>query len=287
MMDGCQTETNVATHDERRRTRVVAVGNQKVGAGKTTVAVHLARGLAELGRKVLIIDCDTNYGATRNFQINPEVYAGTYELILGAEHIEDIILSNDPGFELWLPENLFLIPARKRLENAEIALRERERTAETTYALVEPVETLRGKFDYVFLDTGSNTTLPTIAAYKAADWLLLTAIPEIFAVDGLRDAIRDFQAIKRRGGKLLLLGVVLSCVDRRPRLARELIEYVHDAIRDEHGEPGKFCSEISRSAVVSTAQKRGRTIFETEPQHKVTEEYRALAREFEARIARF
>jgi chromosome partitioning protein len=228
-----------------------------------------------------------NYGATRSFRINPEVYAGTYEVILGSEHIEEIILSNDPEYELWLPENLFLIPARKKLENAEIALRERERTAETTHALVEPVEKLRGKFDYVFLDTGPNTTLPTIAAYKAADLLLLTALPETFAVDGLRDALRDFKAIKRRGGKLTLLGLVLSCVDRRPRLARELLVYVDDAIRDEHGEPGRFRSEISRSTIVSTAQKQGKTIFETEPEHKVTDEYRALAREFEARIARF
>lgn len=265
---------------------MIAVGNQKSGVGKTTLAVHLARGLAELGRKVLIIDCDTNHGATRYFQINPEVYAGTYEVILGAEQIEDIVLSNDPDFDLWLPENVSLVPARKKLENAENALRERERTSETTHALVEPIEALRGRFDYVFLDTGPNTTLPTIAAYKAADWLLLSAIPETFAVDGLRGAIRDIQAIKRRGGKLMLLGVILSCVDRRPRLARELLEYVHDTIRDEYGGPGKFCTGISRSAVVSTAQKRGRTTFETEPRHEVTDEYRALAREFEARIMR-
>jgi chromosome partitioning protein len=227
-----------------------------------------------------------NYGATRSFRIQPEVYAGTYEVILGSEQIEEIILSSDPDYELWLPANVFLIPARKKLENVEIALRERERTAETTHTLVEPVKHLRGKFDYVFLDTGPNTTLPTIAAYKAADYLLLTALPETFAVDGLRDALRDFNAIKRRGGQLTLLGVVLSCVDRRPRLARELLDYVDDAIRDEHGEPGKFRSEISRSTIVPKAQKQGKTTFETGPHHKVTNEYRALTSEFETRVAR-
>ena len=60
--------------------RIVGVGNQKGGVGKTTNTVHIARALVELGRKVLIIDLDMNHGATRHFGVEPEAFLGSFEM---------------------------------------------------------------------------------------------------------------------------------------------------------------------------------------------------------------
>ena len=67
----------------KKATRVVAVGNQKGGVGKTTNTVHVARALVELGHKVLIIDLDMNHGATRHFGVEPDVFLGSYEMLAG------------------------------------------------------------------------------------------------------------------------------------------------------------------------------------------------------------
>ena len=86
-------------------------------------------------------------------------------------------------------------------------------------------------------------------------------------------------------GKLTLIGVVLSNVDGRlTRLARELLNYVDETFAQTPPWMRKYDATISRTTIIPTAQKEGRTIFQTEPHHKVTEQFRALAREFEGRM---
>ena len=67
----------------KRPTRVIAVGNQKGGVGKTATAIHLAAALGERGRTSLIWDLDSNTGLTNAFQIPEAIYEGSYEVLLG------------------------------------------------------------------------------------------------------------------------------------------------------------------------------------------------------------
>ncbi len=273
---------------ETRNTRIIAVGNQKGGVGKTTNAVQLARALAERGRKCLIFDLDMNHGATNHFGIDANIYAGSYEILLGDETPETVVLTRDPEEEIELPENVDLIPASRKLENIAAALSEKNKMLDPHRILLEPLRAVRGVYDYVFLDTAPNATPPTIAAYKSAEWFLLSAMPETFAIQGLDAAIQDIDAARKHGNpNLRMLGVVLCRVDRRTRLSKQLVDYVEQAFIDVNGMNRKFAATISHSTVISTAQKLGKTIFETEPDHKVTMEYRALAREFEERLAEF
>src|SRR5215475_2679944 len=102
----------MAEREGERRARVIAIGNQKGGVGKTTNTVHIARALAELGRKVLIIDLDMNHGATRHFGVEPEAFLGSFELMVGDEEPRNLVLTHDDEEEgVHLPENLDLIPA--------------------------------------------------------------------------------------------------------------------------------------------------------------------------------
>lgn len=268
-------------------TTVIAVGNQKGGVAKTTNAVHLAAALGELGRRCLIIDLDMNQGATRHFGIPSEAFLGTYEMLIGEEQAEDVIISNDDeGVEL--PRNVHLISARRNLEKVEQALLQANKFVITQDVLIEPLKTLEGKYDYVFLDTAPNATIPTIAAYKAAKWFILSALPDPFAISGLTDALQDIHAAQRHGNpSLRILGVVLSGIDgRKTRLATNLIEYVEQKFSVPGGPSAKFRTTVSRSTVVPEAQKLGRTVFQTDPTHKVAQQYRDLAREIEERTGR-
>lgn len=270
-------------------TRVIAVGNQKGGVGKTTNTVHIARALAETGSKVLIIDLDMNHGATRHFGIEPEAFLGSFEMLLGEEPAENLVLNESDNEEgLSIPKNLDLIPAARKLEGIDQAVMSKSKFMTPGEVLKRPLDSLRGKYDYIFLDTAPNATLPTLAAYMTADYFILSAMPDPFAIAGLNDAMRDIMDARSRGNtKLVLLGVVISGVDKRTSLANSLSEFVEKSFRaGENAESIKFKTSIGRSTVIPQTQKVGKTLFETHSSHKVTDEYRALAREIEERLAR-
>jgi chromosome partitioning protein len=272
----------------RRRTHVVAVGNQKGGVGKTTNTVHLATALGELGRKCLIMDLDMNHGATRHFGVTPEGFMGSFEVLIGAEEnpLTVIVTEEDREDGVVLPPNVHLICGRRSLEAVDQVLAEKNKFLAKQDILLEPLKKLRGEYDYIFLDTAPNATTPTIAAYKAADLFILSALPDPFAIAGLSDALTDIRAAQEHGNPdLKLLGVILSAVDKRTRLANQLTNYIESLFAPGGGVSLKFRTEISRSTVIPEAQKAGRTVFDTNPAHKVAEQYRALAREVEVRVA--
>lgn len=278
----------MADSSRQRQTLVVAVGNQKGGVGKTTNTVHLATALGELGRKCLIMDLDMNHGATRHFGISPEGFVGSFEVLIGAEeNPAAVILSEaDRDEGVVLPKNVHVIVGRRMLEAVDQVLAEKNKFLAKQDILLEPLRKLRGEYDYIFLDTAPNATTPTIAAYKAADLFILSALPDPFAIAGLNDALADIQAAQQHGNpKLMLLGVVLSAVDKRTRLAQQLTNYIESLFAPDGSESLKFRTEISRSTAIPEAQKAGRTVFDTDPAHKVAEQYRELAREVEARVS--
>jgi chromosome partitioning protein len=136
-------------------------------------------------------------------------------------------------------------------------------------------------YDYIILDTAPNATPPTVAAYKAADYFVLTAQPEPWAVEGLNEAMRDIKAVQGRGNeKLQLLGVIVASVDKRTRLAIALTEYVERVFGAT-----KFQTTISRSTIVPDSQRARKTLFQSAPLHLITDQYRQLAQEIETRIA--
>jgi chromosome partitioning protein len=265
-------------------TQVLAVGNQKGGVGKTTTTVHLAAALGERGRRCLVIDLDMNQGATRHLGIPSESFMGTFEVLTGEEAPEAVIVTPDDG--VTLPENVHLLPARRNLEKIDKALLAQNKFRITQDVLIEPLARLNGRYDYIFLDTAPNATTPTIAAYKAAHWFILAAMPDPLAIAGLNDALVDLQSAQQNGNpNLRLLGVVLSGVEgRRTRLASSLSDYVEAQFAPGGGRSAKFQATINRSTVIPEAQKDGLTLFQTAPRHKICDQYRALAAEVEARI---
>jgi chromosome partitioning protein len=266
------------------RTHVVAFGNQKGGVGKTTNTVHVAAALGEMGRQVLIIDLDMNAGATKHFGVPGEGFLGSFEVLTGAEQPLDVVL-RDGEEDVRLPRNVDLISSCRKLEQIDQVLLSKNKFAPLQDILLGPIRSLRGQYDYIFLDTAPNATSPTIAAYKAADWFVLTAMPEPFAIAGLNEALTDIRDAQQHGNpNLRLLGLILCAVDRRTKLANDLKAYCHDAFSPDGRTSAKFDTTISRSTVVGQTQEARKTLFQTHAKHEVTEQYRALAREFEVRV---
>src|ERR1700687_769163 len=104
-----------------RPTRVIAVGNQKGGVGKTTNSVHVATALGEMGRRCLLWDLDeVNYGTTRHLGIPGDAFVGSLEVLTGEEHPESVIIDEQTGVEL--PVNVHVIPSRRKPQQIEKVL---------------------------------------------------------------------------------------------------------------------------------------------------------------------
>jgi chromosome partitioning protein len=270
---------------EQHNAVVIAVGNQKGGVGKTTNTVHIARSLVELGKKTLIIDLDMNHGATRHLGIEPEAFFGAFDMLVGDEPAENLAITHEEE-EANVPEGLAIIPASRKLEGIDQAIASKSKFVTPRDVLAGPLSSLRKMYDYIFLDTAPNATLPTLAAYMVADYFILSAMPDPFAIAGLNDAMRDIMDARERGNhQLSILGVIVSGVDKRTSLANTLSDFVERSFRaSPEGESIKFKTSIGRSTVIPLCQKAGKTLFETHGAHKVTDEYRALAREIEDRL---
>lgn len=279
------------TEEPHRAGRVVAFGNQKGGVTKTSTVVNLAAALSEMGLRVLVWDLDVNCGCTRLFGVPAGVNVyGTFEVMTGDEQARDVIVRPGELEEISLPANVDLIPAHTKLEGIEAALASKHGPFEVSHnALREPLASIKSMYDFVFLDTSPSMTPPTKAAYMAAEYFVLTAVPERLAIEGLVNAIRYIQHAHSGGNESLrLMGVVMNQVPgRATRLSQALLGEVdkHFGGGDEYRRP--FETHISASTIVPSVQQGGQTLFDAAPEHKVTEQYRALAREFVERFERF
>ena len=275
------------------RTVVIGVGMQKGGVAKTTNAAHLAVALGEVGRRVLLWDVDENHGATKLFRIPPDAFAGftTMDVLSGTTPVADAILAwDDDELDIELPENVDFIPCSRALTALHTALSSTDQFFNPNDVLSPYIAQLRalGRYDYILIDTGPHASATTRSAYIVADHFILSVVPEKLAIDSLPDALNDIANARKpgRNPNLHLLGLILSRMDRRRTLAKRYEEAIAKmkGLQQANGDPVKFKATIGTASAIDTAAHLGKTLLQTDPNHRVSEQFRELAREVEERI---
>lgn len=265
-----------------RRAVVIAFGLQKGGANKTSVATNVADGLARLGARVLVIDVDSNYGATNALLGGEDAQRpGAFELMLGRGKPEAVIVKSD---EAVLPTGVDFVPADRRLEKLAREL-EKRRIPEHR-ALDKAVAALRSSYDYILLDTGPSASPGTKAAYCVADWFVIVAqaqpLCEVPIMNTLSD-LREAQHGPNPG--LKLAGIVLSNVNERTVVQREFLRPIRERFKSEDEAEPKF-AVISAGTCVPRSQGARQTVLQFAPRSKVAAQYRDLARRLHRQIQR-
>jgi chromosome partitioning protein len=221
--------------------RVYALANQKGGVGKTTTAINLAACLAEAGERALVVDLDPQANATSGLG---ERANGTssYDLLDGA-----------PLAELTRPTrfaNLELVPSRRELAGAVVELARRE---DGDRYLANALASGTEAYSYVFLDCPPSLGPLTVNALAAADRVLVPVQAEYFALEGLSEILRSIELVRTRlNPRLELGGVLLTMVDRRTRLAAEVVAEVRRHLGEQ-----VFRTAVPRAVRVAEAPSHG------------------------------
>ena len=207
-------------------TKIISVVNQKGGVGKTTTAINLAAGLAELGQFVLLVDMDPQGNASSGLGVTKDrVTHGIYEALARERRLHDIIV-NSPH------EGLRVAPATPNLAGANVELVSVERREEQ---LADLLAEARHAYDYIIIDCPPSLGLLTINSLVAADELLIPVQAEYYALEGLGQLLETISLVQAHlKPDLKILGAVITMFDKRTRLSeevmRDLYKYFPDTI---------------------------------------------------------
>lgn len=246
--------------------RTIVVANQKGGVGKTTTTINLSASLAELGKKVLVVDMDPQGNTTSGFGIEKDSVENTvYELLLGESELEDCIQKDK------FP-NLSVVASNINLAGAEIEL---IGVDEKEFLLKKALDSVKESYDFILIDCPPSLNMLTINSMCAGDTVLVPIQCEYYALEGLSQLIHTIDLVKDRlNPDLEIEGVVFTMYDARTNLSLQVVENVKNNLNQTI-----YKSIIPRNVRLAEAPSYGLPITEYDKKSAGAEAYHLLAEE--------
>jgi len=251
--------------------RVIALCNQKGGVGKTTSTINLGAALAEVGRRVLLVDFDPQGALSVGLGVQPhQLELTSYNLLMErGVAVDDVIMKTSvPGIDL-LPSNIDLSAAEIQLVT-EVA---REQT------LARELAPVLDRYDFVLIDCQPSLGLLTVNALTAARGVIIPLECEFFSLRGVALLIDTIEKVQHRlNPELVLDGILATMYDSRTLHGREVFSRVVEAFGDK-----VYDTVISRTVRFPETTVAGEPITSWAPNSTGAKAYRNLAREVIAR----
>lgn len=255
------------------RTIITAIVNQKGGVTKSTTCANLGIGLAQEGKKVLLVDFDPQGSLTISLGYhNPDELPLTITSVM-----QNILLDktfNPHEGILHHTEGVDLMPANIELFGMEVTLfnvMNRERV------LKQYLDMIKAEYDYVLLDCMPSLGMLTINALAASSNAVIPVQAHYLSVKGLEQLLQTIAKVRRQINPTLKIdGILLAMVDHRTNYAKEIAALLRD---NYNGKLRVFDSEIPRSVRAAEISAEGKSIYAYDPKGKVAEAYHSLTKE--------
>ncbi|KQB85658.1 ParA family protein [Corynebacterium oculi] len=246
---------------------IVAMCNQKGGVGKTTSTINLGACLAELGRKVLLVDLDPQGALSAGLGVaHEELDVTVYNLLVDNRSSIHSALhrTSVPGLDL--------VPANIDLSAAEIQLVNEVGREQTLARVLRPV---MKEYDFIILDCQPSLGLLTVNALACAHGVIIPMECEYFSLRGLALLTDTVEKVRDRlNFDLDIMGILVTMFDRRTSHAREVMSRVVEVFGDK-----VFDSVITRTVRFPETSVAGEPIISWAPRSQGAEQYRDLAKE--------
>lgn len=247
--------------------------NQKGGVGKTTSAINIGAYLAVAGKKVLLVDFDSQGNMSSGVGVSKKKPT-IYELMF-AKYIP-LECTADDAIKHSALKNLDVISASVDLSGAAIELVEQKRRE---YFLKDSLAPVKDKYDYILIDCPPSLGLLTLNGLAAADAVLVPMQCEYFALEGITLLLKTVKQVQERiNPSLVIGGIFFTMYDSRTRLAQDVVMQVKSYFKEL-----VFNTIIPRNVRLSEAPSHGEPICLYDPNCVGAKSYQKLAQEVIAR----
>lgn len=253
--------------------KVIAVENQKGGTGKSTTVLNLGVGLANSGKRVLLIDADPQGSLSISLGISKpddldDTLASVMAKIMKDEQFEDdyALIHCEEGVDL-MPCNIELSGIESSMFNA----------MSREFILKTYVDQVKKNYDYVLIDCTPSLGLLPINAFVAADSIIVPSQPRILSTKGLDLLIRSYQKVRRSiNPDLKIDGILFTMVDFRTNNDKSIVQSMRDTIGQHIN---VFDTVIPYSVRAAESNIEGQSIFAFDKNGKVAQAYDNLTKE--------
>jgi chromosome partitioning protein len=250
--------------------RIISVINQKGGVGKTTTVINLATALAELGKKILVIDLDPQGNATTGLGVsNNDDKKNIYKIIIG---------QNDPNncIQRSCVKNLDLISSNVNLSGLEVETASDPKRAFMLKEILEQNENIFSQYENIFIDCPPSLSLLTVMSLVVADELLVPLQTEFFALEGISQLVKTIERIKiNLNPNLNIRGILLTMFDKRNKLSNQVDNEARKYFKEK-----VYKTVIPRNVRLSEAPSHGVPCIVYDRACLGSKSYLQLAREF-------
>lgn len=246
---------------------IISMCNQKGGVGKTTSTINMGACLAELGRKVLLVDLDPQGALSAGLGLTHDQIEDTiYDVMLDSQ------TSIHSAIQHTSVPNLDLVPANIDLSAAEIQMVNEVGREHTLARALRPI---RRDYDFIIIDCQPSLGLLTVNALACSQGVIIPMECEFFSLRGLALLTDTVEKVSERiNFDLEVMGILVTMFDRRTKHAREVMDRVVEYFGDK-----VFDTVITRTVRFPETSVAGEPITSWAPSSQAAEQYRNLAKE--------
>lgn len=247
--------------------RIVSICNQKGGVGKTTSTINIAAALAELGRKVLVVDFDPQGALSAGLGVKSHELDNTVYNVLLDSKVDVVEVIQTTGVA-----NLDLLPANIDLSAAEIQLVNEVAREQILAGVLGRVS---ASYDVILIDCQPSLGLLTVNALTASHGVVVPLVCEFFALRAVALLTETIDKIRERlNPGLQIFGILATMYDARTLHSREVVSRVVEAFGEQ-----VFETVIGRTVKFPDASVAAQSLLAYAGLHPAAQAYRQLVRE--------